>query len=141
MCPGRDRRAPTHDPDQRLLAVRLEWSDALAAWQRIDGGEPLFDRNLGVPITAHAIIVQRIHQEIVYGDPDPGGNPRRQQFLVGSGEATLFVKGRSVPLTWSRPTAADKTTFTVVETGAELVLRPGVVWWEVVPVDAIFTVE
>ena len=135
-------RGPVHEvtiQTNDFWVFGWQWNVPLAAWQRIDGGEPLSDRALGVPITAHAVIVQRVAQDIVYGDPDPGGNPRRYQYLVGSGDATLFVDSRAVALTWSRPTAGDKTTFTVAETGAELVLRPGVVWWEVVPYDAAVT--
>jgi hypothetical protein len=139
---------PAHEPVSSITiqtnyywAYGWLWSPSLAAWQRIDGGEPLTDRVTGAPITAHAVIVQRVHQEIVYGDPDPGGNPRRDQFLVGSGDATLFLRGRAAALTWSRPSADEGTTFTVVETGAPLVLRPGVVWWEIVPEEAIVVTQ
>lgn len=112
------------------------WNVGLAAWERTEAGEPLRDSAVDQPVTAHSVIIQRVQQDIVYGDPDPGGNPRRYQYLVGSGEATLFTDGRAVALTWSRPTAADGTTWTVAATGQPLVLRPGLVWWEVVPVTA-----
>jgi hypothetical protein len=118
-----------------------QWSAEQNAWNRIDGGELLTDRTTGAVITARSVVVQRVRQDIVYGDPDPGGNARRYQHLVGSGEATLFVDGQSVPLTWSRPTSDDQTSWTVTATGDGLVLPPGVVWWEIVPTTASVTVE
>jgi hypothetical protein len=117
------------------------WSVPLASWERLEDGTPLRDGAVDQPITAHAVIIQRVTQEIVYGDPDPAGNPRRLQHLVGSGDGTVFVDARAVAVRWSRPTAADSTTWTVVETGQELVLRPGVVWWEIVPIEAPVTLR
>jgi hypothetical protein len=83
--------------------------------------------------------VQRVTEEVVYGDPDPGGNTRRLQHLVGEGAGTLYVDGRAIALHWSRPTAADGTIWTYADGGKPVVLRPGVVWWEIIPVQAGLT--
>ena len=93
----------------------------------------------GRPLTAAHVIVQRVTEEIVYGDPDPGGNPRRLQHLVGHGNGTLYTAGRAIALHWSRPKATDGTTWTYADTGAPVVLPPGVVWWEIIPVGAGLT--
>jgi hypothetical protein len=37
---------------------------------------------------------------------------------------------------WSRPTAADATTWTFAETHELVELPPGQVWWEIFPVGA-----
>ena len=66
---------------------------------------------------------------------------RRLQHLVGSGDGTVFVDARAVAVRWSRPTAADSTTWTVVETGKNLVLPPGEVWWEIVPIESPVTLR
>ncbi|HEY8771807.1 MAG TPA: DUF3048 C-terminal domain-containing protein, partial [Candidatus Limnocylindria bacterium] len=76
---------------------------------------------------------------VVYGDPDPGGNTRRLQHLVGSGNGTLYVDGRAIALHWSRPKAADGTTWTYADSGQPVVLPPGVVWWEIIPIPAALT--
>lgn len=125
----------------RTWVFGWDWNAATGLWTRIEGGEPLTDRTTGQTIAARAVVVQRVRQDIVYGDPDPGGNARRYQHLVGSGDAMLFIDGQSVPLHWSRPTADDHTTWTVAATGDELVLPPGRVWWEVVPLSASVTLE
>jgi hypothetical protein len=112
------------------------WDGALDAWRRVDGGVDTVDEVDGLPVTATSVVVQRVTEEIVYNDPDPGGNPRRLHHLVGSGSGTLYVNGQAIDLAWSRPTQADGTTWTYVASGERVVLPPGVVWWEIVPVGA-----
>jgi hypothetical protein len=115
------------------------WNATDRAWRRQDAGKEVVDEVTGEPVTAAHVGVQRVRQEVVYGDPDPGGNPRRLQHLVGEGDGTLYTAGRAIELHWSRPTAADGTRWTYVETGAPVVLPPGVVWWEIVPITAPLT--
>jgi len=90
-------------------------------------------------VTATHVLVQWVTQEVVYGDPDPGGNPRRLQHLVGSGKGTLYSGGRAIALLWSRPAAADGTHWTYEESGEPVVLPPGLIWWEIVPIGAGLT--
>ncbi len=115
------------------------WDAALDAWRRSDGGRPIVDEISLEPVTAAHVLVQRVVQEIVYDDPDPGGNPRRYQHLVGSGTGTLYSGGRAIDLLWSRPAAADGTRWTYEESGDPVVLPPGVIWWEIVPTGAGLT--
>ncbi len=112
------------------------WSARDALWSRQDAGREVVDEVTGEPITAAHVLVQRVVQEVVYGDPDPGGNPRRLQHLVGEGDGVLYSAGRAIALHWSRPTAADGTTWTYAKGGEPVVLPPGVVWWEIVPITA-----
>ena len=48
----------------------------------------------------------------------------------------LYLDGRAYDVKWSRPTAKDGTTWSYASTGDEVVLPPGVVWWEVIPTYA-----
>lgn len=115
------------------------WDPGTRSWARQDAGKAVIDEVTGKPLTVSHVLVQRVTQEVVYGDPDPGGNPRRLQHYVGEGDGTLYSAGRAIALRWSRPTAADGTRWTYAETGEPVVLPPGVVWWEVVPVTASVT--
>jgi DUF3048 family protein len=115
------------------------WNAATRQWARQDAGVAVTDEVTGKPLTVSHVLVQLVTQEVVYGDPDPGGNPRRLQHFVGSGDGTLYTAGRAIALHWSRPTAADGTHWTYAETGEPVVLQPGVIWWEVVPVTASVT--
>ena len=97
------------------------------------------DEATGDPLAPVSIIVQRVTQEVVFGDPDPGGNARRLQHLVGSGEGTLYTGGRAYDIRWERPSAEDGTRWTLADTGEELVLPPGQIWWEILPVESRLT--
>jgi hypothetical protein len=120
---------------------RFGWTFAAETglWTRQDMGETIIDEVTGEPVTTSHVVVQRVEQEIVFGDPDPGGNTRRLQHLVGEGDGTLYSAGVAIALHWSRPTAADGTTWTYADTGAPVILPPGVVWWEVIPIPASLT--
>lgn len=115
------------------------WDPGTRSWARQDAGKAVTDEVTGKPLTVSHVLVQRVTQEVVYGDPDPGGNPRRLQHFVGQGDGVLYSGGRAIALHWSRPTAADGTHWTYAENGEPVVLVPGVIWWEVVPVTASVT--
>jgi hypothetical protein len=115
------------------------WQPADNVWSRQDAGKAVVDEVTGDVVTAAHVIVQRVEEEVVFGDPDPGGNPRRLQHLVGEGDAVLYSGGRAIELHWSRPTAADGTAWTYADSGDPVVLVPGVVWWEIIPIAAPLT--
>lgn len=114
------------------------WDAELAAWLRSDAGDPVTDEVTGERLAARTVVVQRVTEEVVTGDPDPGGNDRRLHHLVGSGSGTVYAEGRAHPARWSRPTAADGTTWTF-EDGDPVVLPPGPVWLEIIPTGASVT--
>jgi len=115
------------------------WDELGGVWARQDGGKLVVDEITGEPLTVTHVLVQRVVQEIPPGDPDPGGNPRRLQHLVGEGDGRLYSGGVAIELHWSRPTANNGTTWTYADTGEVVVLPPGVVWWEIVPITARVT--
>jgi Protein of unknown function (DUF3048) N-terminal domain/Protein of unknown function (DUF3048) C-terminal domain len=112
------------------------WDADLAAWRRSDAGVAIEDEATGDPVAPTSVVVQRVTQETVFGDPDPGGNPRRLQHLVGSGTGTLYVEGHAYDVRWERPTAADATAWTFADIDEPVVLPPGQVWLELLPVEA-----
>ena len=114
------------------------WDADLDAWRRSDGGSPDTDAATGKPITATSVVVQRITESTVYTDPDPAGNPRRDLHLVGSGTGALYVNGSAIAVRWSRPSASALTTWTYAD-GSPMVLPPGPIWWELVPVTGAVT--
>lgn len=105
-------------------------------WTRTDAGKVIVDEVTDEPLVAVSVVVQRVKEDVVFGDPDPGGNTRRLQHLVGAGDGTLYARGRAIALRWSRPTAADGTRWTYADSGDPVVLPPGVVWWEIIPIGA-----
>ena len=115
------------------------WDADLGAYRRSDAGVEIDDEATDEPLAFTTLIVQRVEQEVVTGDPDPGGFDRRLQRLVGSGEGMLYAQGRAIEISWERPTAADRTTWTFTATGDPLVLAPGEVWWHVLPDESVVT--
>jgi hypothetical protein len=112
------------------------WNPRLEVWTRLDAGREVDDASSGDSLMARTVIVQRVTQEIVYGDPDPGGFPRRLQHFVGSGDGTAYVNGQAHDVRWSRPSADAPTTWTYAGSGQPLVLPEGRIWWEVIPTTA-----
>ncbi len=114
------------------------WDATLGAWRRSDGGTADTDAATGTPITATSVVVQRVTETTVYDDPDPAGNPRRDVHLVGSGPGVLYVEGQAIAVRWSRPSASALTSWTYAD-GTPMILPPGVIWWEMVPVTGTVT--
>ncbi|HEY7525725.1 MAG TPA: DUF3048 domain-containing protein [Candidatus Limnocylindria bacterium] len=145
-----DLRAPFRfEPDVKLPAGRpvahvqfftnsfwnfgWEWDAQLDAWRRNDAGQEHVDAGTHRVLAATSVMVQYVREDIVYGPHDPGGYPRRYHHLVGEGRATLYVAGRAIAVHWSRPTAQSRTRWTYLHGGDTVVLPPGVVWREILP--------
>lgn len=110
-----------------------QWDAASGMWLRTDGGAPNFDAVTGERISARTVIVQQVRQDVLPGELDPGGYPRRYQHLVGEGTGRLYVGGQGHDVRWSRPSEGDLTTWTYADTGEPVVLPAGRIWWEIVP--------
>jgi hypothetical protein len=108
-------------------------SDDGERWLRTDGGAANFDGVSGNRIAADTVIVQVVRQEVLPGELDPGGFPRRYQYLVDEGVGVLYVDGRAHDVRWSRTDPKAVTTWTYADSGEPVVLPPGKVWWEIVP--------
>lgn len=113
-----------------------QWDAGDGAWLRTDGGAPNFEAINGNRISARTVIVQVVEQDVLIGENDPGGYPRRYQHLVGEGIGVLYLNGRGVDVRWSRTAAEDVTAWTYADSGDPVVLPPGRIWWEIVPVGS-----
>ena len=113
-----------------------EWDATAGAWLRTDGGGANFDRLSGDRISARTVIVQVVQQDVLVGENDPGGFPRRFQHLVGEGTGVLYVNGRAHDVRWTRAAAEDVTSWTYADSGEPVILPPGRIWWEIVPVGS-----
>jgi Protein of unknown function (DUF3048) N-terminal domain/Protein of unknown function (DUF3048) C-terminal domain len=112
-----------------------EWNAVARRWDRSEAGAPHVDVATGEVLSARSVVVQLVREDVFGGSHDPAGNPRRFHHLVGSGRGILFVDGRGMELAWSRPTAIDGTTWTFADSGERVMLPPGVVWWEIMPLS------
>ena len=115
------------------------WDGDEHAWKRTDGGAPNSDATTGTQISANTVLVQIVDEDVLPGELDPGGFPRRFQHLVGEGQGLLYLDGQGFNVRWSRPDAASVTTWTYTNSGNPVILPPGKVWWEVVPVGTVIS--
>jgi hypothetical protein len=113
-----------------------QWDAASNTWLRIDAGAANFDAVSGDRISARTVIVQVVRQDVLPNELDPGGHPRRYQYLVDDGDGVLYVDGRAHDVRWSRTEAGEVTAWTYAETGEPVVLPPGRIWWEIVPIGS-----
>jgi hypothetical protein len=109
------------------------WSESDGRWLRTDAGAANSDAVDGRRINARTVIVQVVRQEVLPGELDPGGFPRRYQYLVDRGAGVLYVDGRGYDVRWRRDEPNDVTKWTYADSGDPVVLPPGRVWWEIVP--------
>jgi len=115
------------------------WDGSSTSWVRDEDGTWAVDALTGSPLRAKTVVVQRVSETILPNELDPGGNPRRRQHMVGSGAGVLLADGRAFDIRWSRPSNGALTAFTYADTGEPVVLAPGRVWWEIVPVWSSIT--
>lgn len=116
-----------------------EWDAGSGLWLRTDAGRPNSDRATGDRLQARTVIVQVVRQEVLPGEVDPGGYPRRQQFLVDEGEGRMYVNGAGYDVLWRRAGRNEMTRWTYADTGEPVVLPPGRVWWEIIPEGSTIT--
>jgi hypothetical protein len=104
--------------------ARFVWSAKVDRWLLWMDGDPAMTTE-GPQLGGTTVIVQRVD---VYpsdlGDAYGGVTPATE--TVGKGDAWMFRDGRVWPITWSRPSADEGTTWKYK--GAEVALDPGQVW-------------
>jgi hypothetical protein len=66
------------------------------------------------------------------GYKDPAGNPVPQTVIEGSGRAVIFTGGKAAEATWDKP-GPDVTMSFKSKAGKPFGLKPGHIWFEVVP--------
>ncbi len=129
-APEGGRSAESYAVDFPAAEYGFTWSAAEKRWlvsmdgtaARTTGGE-----RVGAP----TVVVQHVTvRPSAY--KDRGGNVTPYTETVGSGSAVVLRDGNSYDARWSRPSAADGTTFTR-ESGEPLPFAPGPVWIVLAP--------
>lgn len=110
---------------------RVAWaySPARQVYLRSMDGRPHTDAITGAQLAARALIVQRVATRSIDAED------RQAMDLVGQGKIAYFVDGRAGVGTWHKATATAPTYF-FDAAGERLVLPPGQVWIQVLPLDA-----
>ena len=114
----------------RISTPRWTWSQADGAWLRAEGATPAVEAD-GTPLRATNVVVLRV-DVVDTKYRDSARNPVPETVMVGGGEALVAAGGRTVPVTWSKASAADPVVLTGAD-GRPVLLAPGSTWVELVP--------
>jgi hypothetical protein len=115
--------------------VSYTYDPAKLQWLRSQAGKEHQDRLTKATIGVTNLVVQRISSKISVGEKG-----RLSMTVTGTGKAKLFQRGQVVDVTWSKPTAEDRTMFTLAD-GTPATFLPGNTWIEVLPEDRTLTVK
>lgn len=95
-------------------------------YYRYVNNKPHLDEASKLHLTAKNIIVQYAGQRVI----DSVG--RLEMNLVGSGKGLYITNGRSMEVSWKKPSRRSLTKFYDAQ-GNEISLNPGITWFQVVP--------
>jgi hypothetical protein len=108
----------------RAASVAFDWSTAQNGWLvSLDGAPAMSDDHR---LQAATVVVQQVRVRSS-GIRDVTGSPSPVAETVGQGQARVLRDGKSFPVTWSRATPEQATTYTTAS-GEPLRFEPGQVW-------------
>ncbi len=111
--------------------VVWKWDAPSGSWLHTYSGVTDVDTLTGKPATTTNIFVQIVHYTYGPYPESPGSTGDVQSQTVGSGRGYILRDGRSIAVTWHRPTLGSPTTFTDTA-GQPVTLAPGRTWVEIV---------
>jgi Protein of unknown function (DUF3048) C-terminal domain len=115
--------------------VGYQWDAALARYLRSMDGAPHLDAASGEQVAPSTVVVQFAEVDAIPNDP----KLRLDVNLVGgSGALVIFSNGTRREGTWTKPAPRSSTKW-LDATGQPLLIPPGPVWVEVLPLDSLLT--
>jgi hypothetical protein len=112
--------------------VSYQWEASMGRYVRFMEGQPHLDADSGEPIAPATVVVQFAEVERIPNDP----KLRLDVNLVGgSGQLMIFSGGTRREGTWSKSSTRSATRW-LDATGERVVIPPGPVWVEVLPLDS-----
>jgi hypothetical protein len=122
-------------PGGEHYSVEYTYNPETKTYPRIMDGQPHKDGATGEQYAARSILVQYVNVQAIPNDPAL----RVEVSLVGSGQGVLLADGTQVPLTWSKTSVREPTTFKRQDGGgaeSSLTVPEGQVWIQIVPLES-----
>lgn len=116
--------------DKEGYHVGFTFNEDTHLYERLVNGKPYSDETDGSPLTTSNIIVQYASHKVL----DNEG--RLAIGVVGSGKGYYISNGEKISITWKKDSRRALTRY-YTEKGEELILNPGKIWIQVVPVERI----
>ncbi len=104
------------------------WDEEIKMYRRSVNGKPHVDETTKEALTAANVLIQAAKHKVI----DNEG--RLSVALIGEGSGWFLTGGEKIPVTWKKSDRRDVTRF-YDESGTEIVLNPGVTWYQVIPTD------
>ena len=112
--------------------VVWEWDAKARDWVHTYSGQRDIDASTNKPVTTTNIVAISATYSFGPYAESLNGSGDFESVTTGSGTGYVLRGGRSVKVTWSRPSTTDPWTFTD-QAGHVITLAPGRVWVEIVP--------
>lgn len=119
-------------------AVQWKYDKASNTYLRSNGGAPHIDQNTKKQLSAKNIVVMFQRESAANDGYD--GNVRRLYANKGTGDAWIFMDGKQTKGEWSKDDREGRTKLTM-SNGKEIELNRGVIWFEIVDIDAEVSVK
>lgn len=111
-----------------------KYNDEEKVYYRYTNGEPHLDETSGVHLTCTNILVQYAKTKVL----DSEG--RLDVDLITEGEGKYYTAGKVVNVTWKKSDTNSLTQF-YDEKGQEVLLNPGVTWFQIVKLNNVETIK
>jgi hypothetical protein len=116
-------------------AVTWRYDEGANVWKRTMAGRPHVDALNNQQIQAENVVVQYAQIFTAQNvEPDAAGNPVLDTVLRGENKLRVFHSGQLFEGTWSKEHDRSKTVYKR-DDGSPMLLRPGHVWFHIVPTD------
>lgn len=111
--------------------ILWKWDKSTHSWLHTYSGQTDTDALTNKPVTATNIVVQIVSYKYGPFAESPGATGDVESKMTGTGHGYVLRDGKSIPVTWHRPSWSSGTTFTD-SAGKPVTLAPGRTWVEVV---------
>jgi hypothetical protein len=117
-------------PGGERYSVEYTYDAASKTYPRVMDGQPHKDGSTGEQYAARSILIQYADVAPIPNDPAL----RVDVSLVGSGKGVLIADGTQVPVTWTKSSIQEPTTFKRQD-GTPFGVPEGQVWVQIVPLE------
>lgn len=119
-------------------AIDWTYSKKTNDYSRKNGGVAHLDKNTNKSLTAKTIVV--LYMDESRANDGYENNAHLLYDNTGKGKAVVFMDGKQIKANWSKTGRTGKTIITDAA-GKEIAFNRGKLWFEVLPLDGVLTVQ
>ncbi len=124
-------------PGYSAYDVKWEYDKTTNVYKRFNAGQPHLDRDNNQQLTAKNIVFLFLTER--QADDGYEANAHLLYGTKGVGKAQVLLDGKIINAKWQKKTRTDHLAITDADTGKEIELNRGRIWFEVLPVGTSVT--